>query len=86
MKKINIIFNKKDALLKVKDESMTITTSDNELIKIPYSSIKTYKYDEEEEILNPYEFINNYMTERKEISENINNLLQEIQTIMKKDI
>ena len=51
MKKINIIFNKKDALLKVKDESMTITTSDNELIKIPYSSIKTYKYDEEEEIL-----------------------------------
>ena len=64
----------------------------SQLISIDEIKANNYNLDfcgfphEEEEILNPYEFINNYMTERKEISENINNLLQEIQTIMKKDI
>ena len=41
---------------------------------------------EEEEILNPYDFIDNYINERKAISENIDNLLHEIQTIIKRDV
>ena len=33
-----------------------------------------------------YDFIDNYINERKAISENIDNLLHEIQTIMKRDV
>ena len=39
----------------------------------------------EEEILNPYEFIDNYINTRKEISENIDNLLNDIITTMQKN-
>ncbi len=40
---------------------------------------------EEEEILNPYDFMNNYINTRKEISENIDNLLNDIITTMQKN-
>ena len=43
-------------------------------------------HQDQEEILNPYDFIDNYINERKVISENIDNLLHEIQTIMKRDV
>lgn len=41
---------------------------------------------EEEEILNPFEFMENYKLERQEITENINNLLNTIEEVMKRDV
>ena len=46
MRKLNVVFiqgdKKDDAILKIKDDSLTITTSDGNLVKIPYSNIKDY--------------------------------------------
>ena len=41
---------------------------------------------EEEEILNPFEFMENYKLERQEITKNINDLLNTIEEVMKRDI
>lgn len=54
MKKLNISFidgsNKEDAILKIKDDSFSITTRDNSIIKIPYSDIKDYEYSDNEKL------------------------------------
>ena len=55
MRKLNVVLiqgNKKnDAILKIKDDSLTITTNDGNLIKIPYSNIKNSSYHEDDEQL-----------------------------------
>ena len=55
MRKLNVVLiqgNKKDdAILKIKDDSLTITTKDGNLIKIPYSNIKNSSYYEDDEQL-----------------------------------
>ena len=55
MRKLNVVLiheNKtEDALLKIKDNSLTITTNDGNLIKIPYSNIKDFSYNEKAEQL-----------------------------------
>lgn len=55
MRKLNVVFiqgdKKDDAILKIKDDSLTITTSDDNLVKIPYSNIKDYSYQELDEQL-----------------------------------
>ena len=54
MKKLNVSFidngAKEDAILKIKDDSFSITTSDNSIIKIPYSDIKDYDYSQDERL------------------------------------
>lgn len=55
MKKLNISFidngKKEDAVLKIKDDSFSITTNDNSIIKIPYTDIKDYEYTNDEELI-----------------------------------
>lgn len=55
MKKLNITYcngnNKEDAILKIKDDSFSITTNDNSIIKIPYADIKNYDYAENEKLI-----------------------------------
>lgn len=55
MKKLNITYcngnNKEDAILKIKDDSFSITTNDNSIIKIPYADIKDYDYTENEKLI-----------------------------------
>lgn len=55
MKKLNVSFidngKKEDAILKVKDDSFSITTKDNSIIKIPYSDIKDYEYTQDEKLI-----------------------------------
>ena len=55
MRKLNVVLiqgNKKnDAILKIKDDSLTIATNDGNLIKIPYSNIKNSSYHEDDEQL-----------------------------------
>lgn len=54
MKKLNVSFiddgKKEDAILKIKDDSFSITTKDNSIIKIPYSDIKDYEYTQDEKL------------------------------------
>lgn len=64
----------------------------SKLVKIDEIIANNYNLDfcgfphEEEEILDPYEFITNYSNMRKSITDNINNLLAEIETEIKRDI
>lgn len=55
MKKLNVSFidngKKEDAILKIKDDSFSITTKDNSIIKIPYSDIKDYEYIQDEKLI-----------------------------------
>ena len=55
MRKLNVVLiqgNKKNhAILKLKDDTLTITTNDGNLIKIPYSNIKNSSYHEDDEQL-----------------------------------
>lgn len=48
MRKINVVYDGKDAILKIKDESLVLTLEE-EIIKIPYTNIKNYSYDEKNE-------------------------------------
>ena len=54
MKKLNISFindnTKEDAILKIKDDSLSITTKDNSIIKIPFEDIKDYEYTQDEKL------------------------------------
>ena len=54
MRKLNATLlngtNKEDAILKIKDESFSIDTNE-QIIKIAYSNVKSYEYDDSEEIL-----------------------------------
>ena len=54
MKKLNVSFidngTKEDAVLKIKDDSFSITTNDNSIIKIPYSDVKDYDYSQDERL------------------------------------
>lgn len=59
MRKLNATLlngtNKEDAILKIKDESFAIDTNE-QIIKIAYSNIKSYEYDDSEEILTIVKF------------------------------
>lgn len=62
MKKLNVVYDNEDAILKVKDESLIINTFDDEIIKIPYSNIKSYKYDDENEVVTINRYKGNSIT------------------------
>lgn len=47
--------NKEEAILKIKDDSFAINTND-QLIKIPYSNVKGYNYDESNGVLSIVRF------------------------------
>lgn len=55
MKKLNVSFinngNKEDAILKIKDDSFTITTNDNSIIKIPFNDVNDYEYTQDEKLI-----------------------------------
>ncbi len=59
MRKLNATLlsgeNKEEAILKIKDESFAINTND-QLIKIPYSNVKGYNYDESNGVLSIVRF------------------------------
>lgn len=59
MRKLNATLlnegNKEEAILKIKDDSFAINTND-QLIKIPYSNIKGYNYDESNGVLSIVRF------------------------------
>lgn len=59
MRKLNATLlngaNKEEAILKIKDDSFAVTTND-QLIKIPYSNIKSYNFDEENQVLSIVKF------------------------------
>lgn len=60
MRKINATLidgeKKENVIFKIKDDSFTIVTSNNELIKIPYTSVKDYTYADKAELLTIYKF------------------------------
>lgn len=59
MRKLNATLlnegNKEEAILKIKDDSFTIT-SNEQMIKIPYSNIKSFNFDEQNEVLSIVKF------------------------------
>lgn len=59
MRKLNATLlsgeNKEEAILKIKDESFAINTNE-QMIKIPYSNVKGYNYDEQNEVLSIVKF------------------------------
>ena len=59
MRKLNATLlngeNKEEAILKIKDDSFAINTND-QLIKIPYSNIKSYNFDKENQVLSIVKF------------------------------
>lgn len=50
MRKVNVVYSGKDSILKIKDDSLILSLED-EIIKIPYSNIKDFNYNDEKEEL-----------------------------------
>lgn len=84
MRKLNATLlsgdNKEEAILKIKDESFAITT-DEQLIKIPYSNVKSYNYDEQKEVLSIVKFGGNpidlNIVKDKQLLELLNNIVKQ---------
>ncbi len=84
MRKLNATLlsgeNKEDAILKIKDESFAITTEE-QLIKIPYSNIKSYNYDEQKEVLSIVKFGGNpielNIVKDRQLLELLNNIIKQ---------
>ena len=84
MRKLNATLlngtNKEEAILKIKDESFAITT-DEQLIKIPYSNVKSYNYDEQKKVLSIVKFGGNpielNVVKDKQLLELLNNIVEQ---------
>lgn len=83
MKKIDVSYinkeKKEDAILKIKEDSCTIVTENDELIKVPFSNIKSHKYDDGVLTISRYggSNIKLEMAEDKAFFENLKNIEKE---------
>lgn len=70
--------NKEDVILKIKDDSFAITTSE-QIIKIPYSNIKNYSYDTKNGILSIIKYGGNpvelKIAKDKQLLESLSNIV-----------
>ena len=81
MRKLNATLlnegNKEEAILKIKDDSFTIT-SNEQMIKIAYSNIKSFNFDEQNEVLSIVKFGGNpielNIVKDKQLLELLNNI------------